>query len=263
MTLTTEDAVIRIVVALLLGAAIGIERQWNRHASGLRTSALISIGAALFVLLSLGFPGEEASATRVAAQVVSGVGFLGAGVILRDGINVRGLTTAATMWSAAAVGTLAAAGMFAIAAFGATAVIAANVVLQPVKRVLDRRAPSPPGALVRYELHATCRATQEAHVRGLLVGGLVGVGQRLRGVSAHASADGRVELIVELVAGDPDDDSIEQVVRLVGLEPEVLALRWEVRSVSATSGQSSGSDDGPASDRSVRLIGRLRALRRR
>ena len=263
MALTTEEAVVRIVFALLLGAAIGIERQWNRHASGLRTSALISTGAALFVLLSLGFPGEEASATRVAAQVVSGVGFLGAGVILRDGINVRGLTTAATMWSAAAVGTLAAAGMFAIAAFGAMAVIVANVVLQPVKRALDRRAPALPGSLVRYELHATCRATQEAHVRGLLVGGLGGVGKRLRGVSAHPSAEGTVELVVELVEGDPDDDRIEQVVRLVGLEPEVLMLRWDARSVSTASGRPTGPDDGPEPDGPVRISRWLRALRRR
>src|SRR5882724_9220042 len=96
---------IRFVVALGLGAAIGFEREYGNHPAGLRTNALVAGGAALFALAVADMaPGDGA---RVLAQIVSGVGFLGGGVILRDGMNVKGLTTAATLWCAAAVGMLA------------------------------------------------------------------------------------------------------------------------------------------------------------
>src|SRR5258708_6342249 len=97
---------INIAAALVMGIAIGLERQFRQHAAGLRTNALISVGAALFVSVGR-MVDHESSPTRVAAQVVSGIGFLGGGVILREGLNVRGLATAATMWCSAAVGTLA------------------------------------------------------------------------------------------------------------------------------------------------------------
>ena len=84
--------------ALLLGMAIGLERQYRQHTAGLRTNTLVCLGAALFVSLPTFLPGES-SPTRIAAQVVSGIGFLGGGVILREGLNVRGLATAATMWA--------------------------------------------------------------------------------------------------------------------------------------------------------------------
>src|SRR6516225_10064767 len=95
---------ISLATAFVLGAAIGAERQWRQRMAGLRTNALVSVGAALFVLLGTSVSGGDG--LRVAAQVVSGIGFLGAGVIMRDGLNVRGLNTAATLWCSAAVGTL-------------------------------------------------------------------------------------------------------------------------------------------------------------
>src|SRR5277367_6021962 len=96
-------------VALLMGFAIGLERQFRQHPAGLRTNSLVCIGAALFVSLSRLIT-PESSPTRVAAQVVSGIGFLGGGVILREGWNVKGMNTAATLWCSAAVGTLAGSG---------------------------------------------------------------------------------------------------------------------------------------------------------
>src|ERR1700722_15434038 len=91
---------LRIGFALLLGALIGLERQWRQHTAGLRTNTLVCLGAALFVSLAplIGQPSES---TRDAAQVVSGIGFLGGGVILREGFTVRGMNTAATLWCSA------------------------------------------------------------------------------------------------------------------------------------------------------------------
>lgn len=98
---------LRVSIALLLGALIGAERQLRQRLTGLRTNALVSTGACLFVLMTQAVPGmAPADASRVAAYVVSGIGFLGGGVIMRDGFNVRGLNTAATLWCTAAVGVL-------------------------------------------------------------------------------------------------------------------------------------------------------------
>jgi len=101
-----RDIAIRLGIALLIGAIIGFERQWRQRMAGLRTNALVSLGAAGFVVFSTSVSGDD-SPTRVAAQIVSGIGFLGAGVILREGINIRGLNTAATLWCSAMVGTFA------------------------------------------------------------------------------------------------------------------------------------------------------------
>lgn len=99
--MSTLEMLLRLGAGIGLGALIGIERQYRARMAGLRTNALVAAGSALFVLLSAnGFHGGDADPTRVAAQIVSGIGFLGAGVILRDGVNIRGLNTAATLWCA-------------------------------------------------------------------------------------------------------------------------------------------------------------------
>src|SRR5262245_64787831 len=116
---------VRLTLGALLGAAIGLERQVRQRLAGLRTNALVSIGAAAFVALAAMTP-EESSPTRVAAQVVSGIGFLGAGVIFREGLSVRGLNTAATLWCSAAVGILAGMGFYGAALLTTIAVIVTN-----------------------------------------------------------------------------------------------------------------------------------------
>jgi putative Mg2+ transporter-C (MgtC) family protein len=135
------DLSIRLVIAAVLGLAIGFEREIHGHPAGLRTHMLVALGSALFTVLSIrGFGGDVAGQapvdpTRIAAQIVSGIGFLGAGAILKDGIVVRGLTTAASLWATAAVGMAAGAGEYLIGAVG-TAVILVS--LWPINAVADR-----------------------------------------------------------------------------------------------------------------------------
>ena len=109
---------IRMVTALMLGGAIGLERQWRQRMTGLRTNGLVAVGSAMFVMMG-GLIAGDGNQGRVAAYVVSGIGFLGGGVILKDGFNIRGLNTAATLWCTAAVGTLAGLGYPLLAAMGA------------------------------------------------------------------------------------------------------------------------------------------------
>ena len=133
--MTTAEMLLRLGAGVGLGALIGLERQYRARMAGLQTNALVAAGATLFVLLSAhGFSGATADPTRVAAQIVSGIGFLGAGVILRDGRTVSGLSTAATLWCSAAVGALAGAGMLTEAAAGTVAVLAVHMMLRPLGR---------------------------------------------------------------------------------------------------------------------------------
>ena len=122
MTMQFAQAALNLFVAVCLGAAIGLERQWRQRLAGLRTNALVALGAAIFVTYSRVVSDEEGAA-RMAAQVVSGIGFLGAGVIFKEGLNVRGLNTAATLWCSAAVGLLAGEGFALYALLAAVLVI--------------------------------------------------------------------------------------------------------------------------------------------
>jgi putative Mg2+ transporter-C (MgtC) family protein len=100
------ELLVRVGLALLLGVAIGIERQWRSRMAGLQTMALVSMGSALFTIMgAYDFP-TQGDRNRVAAQIVTGIGFLGAGVIVKEGLRPFGLNTAATLWAAAAVGAL-------------------------------------------------------------------------------------------------------------------------------------------------------------
>ena len=128
----------RILVAVSLGALVGAERQWRSRGAGLRTNALVSLGSALFVILgAYSFAGVDADPTRVAAQVASGIGFIGAGVILKEGESVSGLNTAASLWASAAVGCLAGGGLYGVAATGALCIVVGNVFLRKIAALID------------------------------------------------------------------------------------------------------------------------------
>jgi putative Mg2+ transporter-C (MgtC) family protein len=139
----------RLLLALILGACVGAERQWRQRAAGLRTNTLVCFGAAAFVDLGLTIaPGT----TQVIAYVVSGVGFLGAGAIMKDGGNVRGLNTAATLWCSAAVGAFAGAGEMLDAVFVSALLIAINSLLRPISRYIDQRSLAALDTHVLYRL---------------------------------------------------------------------------------------------------------------
>ena len=132
----------RLALALVLGAVLGIERQLHHKPAGTKTHALVAVGAALFVLLAEDMPGDASATGRVAAQIITGIGFLGAGTILRrDNTTITGLTTAATIWCAGAIGTLAGLGSWYQAAIGTAFILVANVLLEPLDVFINRRSP--------------------------------------------------------------------------------------------------------------------------
>ncbi len=125
----------RISVCFLLSFLIGIERQYRRRIIGLRTSILVSIGSFLFVTFSINVGSNDIS--RIASQVVTGMGFLGAGVILKDGKKVRGLTTAATLWCDAAIGVLVAGGAIFEAIIGTIVILFSNIILRYINKLVN------------------------------------------------------------------------------------------------------------------------------
>jgi putative Mg2+ transporter-C (MgtC) family protein len=126
---------IRLLISVGLGSAIGIERQFRRHEAGLKTNALVAAGSAMFVMMASFFTEPD----RIVAQIMPGIGFLGAGMIMRDGMHVRGLNTAATLWCSASIGTLAGTGRAWVAVIGTVVIVAANVILRTVANWVDRR----------------------------------------------------------------------------------------------------------------------------
>jgi putative Mg2+ transporter-C (MgtC) family protein len=226
--MSTVEMLLRLGAGMGLGAVIGFERQYRARMAGLRTNALVAVGATLFVLLSAnGFHGATADPTRVAAQIVSGIGFLGAGVILRDGLNVRGLNTAATLWCSAAVGALAAAGMFPVAFAGTVLVVVVNVALRAAGRVVDPRPDTGDEHPITYTFFAVTRDEQEAHVRALLVQALTRTEFRVRSIaSSNTDTNGHVEVRAELVGDQRDDRQMESAVSRLSLEPSVTSIRW-------------------------------------
>lgn len=272
MTLTWLDFATRLFIAFILGAGIGIERQWLKARSVLKTNVLVSLGAAMFVMMAAMIEGES-SPTRVAAQVVSGVGFLGAGVILREGASVRGINTAATLWCAAAIGSLIGSGFLLQAYFGTIAVIGANLLLRPVVQIFQPREenviihnesldlkngsriknelPSkaeleqvlaPPNyPETRYRCRLLCQSEAEAHVLALLLQSVREKGLILTAIHSKNIEDEDVEDLTEveikadfLSEGRSDElEMLEQVVSQLKFKARVNRVSWEFTSLRA------------------------------
>jgi len=224
------QTVFGLSAAFLLGGLIGFERQWRQRLAGLRTNTLVALGAATFVLFAGFFPGE-ASPTRVAAQVVSGIGFLGAGIIFKEGFNISGLNTAATLWCSAAVGVLCGAGFYPHAAIATAFVISVNIVLRPLVRTIGRRPIAASDAEADYAISIVCHGEVEAHIRALLLRDL-GATLHIRELeSSNIEDSNRVEVSAAVRADNRQDRLLEQIVGRLSLEPLVTAARWRLDAV--------------------------------
>ncbi|MEI5102539.1 MgtC/SapB family protein [Streptomyces sp. PmtG] len=227
-TLTTLDFAVRLGTGVGCGALIGVERQWRARMAGLRTNALVAAGATLFVLYSEAMA-DPTSPTRVASYVVSGVGFLGGGVIMREGASISGLNTAATLWCSAAAGVLAASGRLALALLGAAAVIVVHLVLRPTSRLIDRAPRGNADATTQVTFHVTCDRRDEAHVRALLIQLLSSTAPRLDGLRIRRGEDEGTTALEAAVTldGAPGAD-MEHLVTRLSLEPGVRDLHWHL-----------------------------------
>ncbi|WP_026244856.1 MgtC/SapB family protein [Alkalispirochaeta alkalica] len=215
---------LRVVSALLLGMLIGAERQWRNRTAGIRTNGLVATGAALFVLLSVMVEGDT-SPTRIPAQIVSGIGFLGAGVIFKEGYSVSGLNTAATIWSAAAIGALAGFGFMAPAALGTVVIVVANTVLRFSTGIHGAGREEP---FLEYQLSILCGVAEEPHIRSVLHAMMSAEAIPLRGVSREESdQDGRIAITARVMMKRNEAAKLEQIISRIGLEESVQAIHWD------------------------------------
>ncbi|RFA26850.1 hypothetical protein CAI21_16160 [Alkalilimnicola ehrlichii] len=235
-----------LLMAVLLGALIGVERQRRQRMAGLRTNALVSLGAAAFVMLGVMVEGEL-SPTRVASQVVSGIGFLCAGVIMRDGFNVRGLNTAATLWCAAAVGVLAGSGFVIHATLVTFVVLLAHFTLRPLAGWINRQPLDEQTEVEsHYRLRIVVRRDDEAHIRALLMHIVNNGPLLLRGLhSADGDGGDKVRVEAELSGTGKNNDFLEQAVARLSLEGVVSEVSWSLLPI-----------DEARNDRGVGLFGR-------
>jgi putative Mg2+ transporter-C (MgtC) family protein len=224
-TLSVADFALRLAVGVGCGALIGLERQWRARMAGLRTNALVAGGATLFVLYAVAT--EDTSPTRVASYVVSGIGFLGGGVILRQGVNVRGLNTAATLWCSAAVGVLAASGHLAFTLIATGTVIAVHVVGRPLGRLIDRdHTVEEDEGLEPYVVQVLCRPKSAKYVRAGVVQHTSSNDILLRGIHTGQASDDEITLTAHLLMDGHSPAKLERLVGELSLQPGVRAVQW-------------------------------------
>lgn len=221
MTLT--DFIIRMLCAFLTGAAIGIERQWRQHNAGLRTNILVSVGSAAFTVISYSLTSSSGDPSRVAAQIVSGIGFIGGGLILKDGFNVRGLNTAATIWCSAACGMFSGAGLYAAGCILVAMVLVTHCLLRPLCVSMERRL----SAVSLYTLKVECSDTQLDDVRRLIQTSLAGSpGVRLCSLSYKERREG-VVVLCDLETDDRTAVVLDLIVARMRAHFGILNAGWE------------------------------------
>ena len=215
------EFLIRISVCFILGILIGVERQYRRKTAGVRTITLVSLGAFLFV--SISFLTANNDVTRIAAQVVSGIGFIGAGVILRDGTNIRGLNTAATLWCSAAIGTLTALGLIIEAIIGVSYILLSNVLLRFVSRKIMKKTSVKDKAT--YSLTILCDEDKEMLVKNMIVQKLKNHQTVIQNFVTN-EVDSQIKIEIKLEILNNSIDSIDNIVNRICIEPGVSLVEY-------------------------------------
>jgi putative Mg2+ transporter-C (MgtC) family protein len=221
------DTLVSLFVAFVFGTLIGAERQYRQRSAGLRTSVLVAIGAAAFVDLAERLTGAD-GAVRVISYVVSGIGFLGAGAIMKEGMNVRGLNTAATLWACAAVGACAGADMAAQSAALTVFVLAGNTLLRPLVNAIDRIPLNEEASEANYEIIVTTNAERAPEIRERLSETLGAANYPIRDTKVVYRSDDNVEVAAELVTLAAEPDELDVVVAELARLPGVSHATWNV-----------------------------------
>lgn len=216
--LSLADTAISLTTAFVLGGIIGLERQYRQRTAGLRTNVLVAVGAAIFVDMANRLGGHE-GANHVVAYVVSGIGFLGAGAIMREEGNVRGLNTAATLWGSAAVGACAGADLILEAVLAALFVLAANTLLRPVVDRINRQPLDVQGLEVTNTVYVIAPVAQQKEALQRLEAALEAADYPTRDLVVHAFGEDAVEIEAVLAANSVDGDQMDGIIqRLAALD---------------------------------------------
>ena len=229
MALQYLDFLFRLGTALLLGTLVGLERQWRQRMAGTRTNALVATGAAAFVMCAFLVRDASRGGAQIVSYVVSGVGFLGAGVIFKDGGSVRGLNTAATIWCSAAIGAICGLGQLPYAATVCGAVLLTNIALRPLAYRLHPIQQTGEEQELTYVFELICRMEDESHMRALLLHAMANkslILTSLRSEDLEGSSKLKVSALIKGLGRQ--DASLEQLVARLSLEAGVTSVSWAV-----------------------------------
>jgi putative Mg2+ transporter-C (MgtC) family protein len=221
------DTLISLTAAFILGTLIGAERQYRQRTAGLRTNVLVAVGAAAFVDLAMHLNGAD-GAVRVIAYVVSGIGFLGAGVIMKQGMDVRGLNTAATLWASAAVGSCAGADMVAQAAVLTVFVLAGNTLLRPLVNAINRIPLDEKSSEATYYFKLAVTSDALPDMRDRLVERLESAKYPVADIAVVELGDNLLEIVATLVSTAIDPKELNVVAADLERQPGVRHATWEV-----------------------------------
>ena len=221
------DTLVSLFTAFVLGTLIGAERQFRQRSAGLRTNVLVAVGAAAFVDLGNRLTGAD-GAVRIIAYVVSGIGFLGAGTIMKEGMNVRGLNTAATLWASAAVGACAGADLVAQSVALTLFVLAGNTLLRPLVNAIDRIPLNAATSEAQYELVVTTDILHVAELREALDERLEAAKYPVRETEVAYRSDDIVEITATLVPLAAETAELDRVTAELSRLPGVRHATWNV-----------------------------------
>lgn len=234
MSITSvEGFVIHMFAAIVLGSLIGLERQWSRHPAGILTNLIVCLGAFAFTAFSFLVVGEIKDVTRVAAQVVCGIGFLGAGVIMREGGNVRGLNTAATVWASAAVGILCTLDNLCYALVVGVAIVIVHLVLHPVSEKIDKlkkydkEENDQEEAL--YHISVVCPDELELDIRKNIMTTIKNTPDALlHTLETSNYSEDEKKIRAYITTKSRNDAVIENLITLVGKNEGVISTSWKI-----------------------------------
>ena len=226
MNLMTHTFALRLCCAILLGSLVGLERQWRQRMAGTRTNALVAAGASAFVMAGFVLHGDGSASGRIVSYVVSGVGFLGAGVIFKDGASVRGLNTAATIWCSAAIGVLSGLGTWTFAIVLAAAVVMTNILLRPIAYRLHPVLPEAEPIETSYEIELVTRASDEIALRSEMLAAIQATSVSLQSVYSEVSPDERATIRAEVRSVGRRNDLVEQIVLRLSVDERTTSVRW-------------------------------------
>lgn len=224
------DSFLSLTAAFILGSLIGFERQYRQRTAGLRTNVLVALGAAIFVDIAITLHGAD-GAVRVIAYVVSGIGFLGAGVIMREEGNIQGLNTAATLWCSAAVGAAAGADLIIEAFLAAGFILAANTLLRPIGHAIDRW-PLDDDAEVLNVIYIICGRQFSKEVMDKLHELLALYNYPPQDVDVEPFGEEDVEIAAALIATSIDSIHTKEIIQLLNDMPEVRHAYWDKNSMA-------------------------------
>lgn len=221
------DTIISLGTAFVMGSIIGFERQYRQRTAGLRTNVLVCLGSAIFVDLAFNLEGLQGT-VRVIAYIVSGIGFLGAGVIMREEGNIRGLNTAATLWGSAAIGACAGAGLISNAVIGTLFILVTNTLLRPMVNYINRLPMDANAVEVTTILHIIALTDHRQSAMAALEKILKSTNYPLFSLDIAPFGAKEIEIEATLMTTSMSNEDRDLLIALLNLEPSVQQAFWEL-----------------------------------